>query len=105
MNNDNPFARLSARTPQEERDLVETCKELNSHAQGLDRKHLGSLAIDCLKLRPVLNVGRDYVLLNHNARQMLKRGEPSAEWFTHFFADHPDVTEKRPGSEELMRAM
>eukprot|EP00966_Prymnesium_polylepis_P290600 6712078-Prymnesium_polylepis.1 len=34
---------------------------------------------------------------------MVERGEPSADWFTRIFAEHSDITEKRAGSEELMR--
>ena len=104
VDSNNPFHKHQALTPQEERDLVETCKELNLHGQGIKREHLGKLAIDMLNLRPILNVGRDYTPLSANAKRMVERGEPSADWFTRFFAEHSDITEKRAGSEELMRA-
>lgn len=104
VDNDNPYAAHQVLTAAEESDLVATCKELNSHGQGLDREHLGNLVLDCLKLRHVLNVGRDYKPLSHNAKKMLASGEVGQEWFTGFFSRNPTLSEKRPCAEEILRA-
>ena len=56
---DHPFSSRAVLTPEEEHDLVETCKELNKHAQGVDREQLGKMVYDSLLLRAELNAGRD----------------------------------------------
>ena len=56
---DHPFPSCAVLTPEEEHDLVETCKELNKHAQGVDREQLGKMVYDSLLLRAELNAGRD----------------------------------------------
>ena len=103
VDNSDPHAARKALTPQEEADVVETCKILNRHGQGVDRKKLGELVIESLKLRPVLNAGRKYTPLNHNAQQIIAAGAPQDDFFTRFFADHTDITEKVAASEEMLR--
>ena len=104
VDNEHPFSAHSVLTPQEDSDLVETCKELNEHGQGIDREQLGKMVYDSIFLRSTLNAGRDYAPLSANARAILDAGEVGLRFFTHFFADHPDLTEKRPSSEEILRA-
>ena len=101
---DHPYSSRSVLTPQEEADLVATCKELNSHGQGIKREQLGKMVLDSLILRPVLNEGREYAPLSHNAQQILKAGECGQAFFTRFFAEHKDLAEKRPAREEILRA-
>ena len=55
-----PWQAHSVLTPEEEADLVETCKELNLFGQGVDREQMGKMVLDSLLLRPALNAGRDY---------------------------------------------
>ena len=90
-------------TPEEERDIVATCKELNSFGQGIAREHLSNLVVDSLKLRSVLNKGRNYTPLSHNAKQVLAAGEVGLSFFTRFFADHEDISERRPCAEAWAR--
>ena len=104
VNSDHPFAAHSVLTPQEETDLVATLKELNTHGQGIDREHLGKMVLDSLLLRPVLNEGRAFVAHSHNAKQILQAGQVGQNLFTRFFADYPDLAEKRPASVEILRA-
>lgn len=104
VDNSNPFAKHQVLTPNEMRDVVETCKTLNSHGQGITREHLNNLVLDSLKLRHVINVGRNYVPHSHNAKQILASGHVGQGWFTRFFADNPTLTEKRPCAEEILRA-
>ena len=54
---DHPFPSCAVLTPEEEHDLVETCKELNKHAQGVDCEQLGKMVYDSLLLRAELNAG------------------------------------------------
>ena len=91
---DHPFSAHAVLTPQEEQDLVDTCKELSAHAQGVDREHLGKMVYDSLLLRADLNAGRDSTPLSHNARQILEAGEVGQGFFSRFFADHPDGTRR-----------
>eukprot|EP00966_Prymnesium_polylepis_P147644 3410976-Prymnesium_polylepis.1 len=70
VDNDHPFAAHSVLTPTEEADLVATCKELGAHAQGVTREQLGKMVLDSLILRPVLNEGREFTPLSHNAQQI-----------------------------------
>ena len=104
VDNDHPFSAHSVLTPAEEADLVAACKELSSHAQGIDREALGKMVLDSLLLRPMLNEGRSLTPLSHNAKQIVEAGEVGQAFFARFFADHSDVTEKRPASEEILRA-
>eukprot|EP00966_Prymnesium_polylepis_P113181 2617477-Prymnesium_polylepis.1 len=60
--------------------------------------------MESLALRPVLNVGRNYVALNQAALKIQKAGEPGQEWFNEFFARHPTITEKHACNEEMLRA-
>ena len=101
---DHPFAAHSVLTPAEESDLVQACKELGAHAQGIGREQIGKMVLDSLLLRATLNEGRDFTPLSHNAKQIVSAGEVGQSFFTRFFADHPDVSEKRPASEEILRA-
>ena len=71
VDNTDPFAHNRTVTVREEADLVEVCKELNRHGQGVDRAHLGAMVIDSLRLRTTLNRGRDYTPLSHNTKEML----------------------------------
>ena len=101
---DHPFAAHSVLTPDEETDIVATCKELNAHGQGIGRKQLGKFVLDSLLLRATLNEGRAHTLLSHNARQIVEAGEVGQGFFNRFFADHPDIAEKRAAAEEILRA-
>lgn len=101
---DHPFSARQVLTPQEESDIVATCKELNAHAQGIERAQLGKMVLDSLLLRPVLNAGREFAPYSTAARNILEAGEVGQAFFTRFFADNPTLTEKRPASEEIMRA-
>ena len=69
VDNTDPFAQHRTVTAREEADLVELCKELNRHGQGVNRTHLGAMVIDSLRLRAMLN--RDYTPLSHNTKEML----------------------------------
>ena len=104
VDNDQPFKAQAILTRQEELDIVAACKELNRHAQGIDRAQLGQMVLDSLRLRPLINRGRHYEPLSANARQMLKNEKVGQAWFTHFFAKPHGITEKRPCSEEILRA-
>ena len=46
--NDNPWSSRSALTPEEVVSIVETCIELNNHAQGVTREKLGELVVHSL---------------------------------------------------------
>ena len=98
-----PHASSRTLTIKEEEDLVEVCKLLNRHGQGIDRAHLGRLVLDSLTLRPTLNKGRDYVPLSHNAKEMLRTGSPGHTFYQRFFAAHPDISERSPCNEEMLR--
>ena len=90
-------------TTKEEEGLVEVCKLLNRHGQGIDRAHLGRLVIDSLVLRPTLNKGRAYMPLSHNAKEMLRSGSPTHKFYQRFFVAHPDISERNPCNEEMLR--
>eukprot|EP00962_Isochrysis_galbana_P007715 scaffold2091_cov122-Isochrysis_galbana.AAC.4 len=104
VNNDRPWATVGILTPLEEADLVETCKMLNLHGQGVDSEALGAMVIDTIKLRSELNVGRHYVGQSENAKRLSKAGTPGKDWFTHFFAVNPTIKEKTACREETLRA-
>ena len=104
VDNDHPWSSRSVLTPAEETDLVATCKELNAHGQGIDREQLGKMVYDSLLLRETLNAGRDFTPLSHNAKQILESGQVGQGFFSRFFADHPDIAEKRAAAEEILRA-
>ena len=104
VNNEDPYEARSALTHDEECAIVAACKDLNRHGQGVERKQLERMVIDSLKLRPVVNRGRRYKPLSRNAKAMLAADKVGADWFTYFFATHPDIKEKQPCSEEIARA-
>ena len=104
VDNAQPFKASAVLTFQEETDIVEACKELNRHGQGVDRADLGRMVLESLELRPLINRGRNYQPLSHNAKEMLKKGDVGQGWFTHFFANHKDIAEKAPCAEEIARA-
>ena len=104
VDNEHPFAAKSVLTPKEEADLVATCKELNEHGQGIDREQLGKMVYDSLLLRPTLNEGRDFTPLSANAEKILTAGRVGKDFFTRFFADHEDLSERKACSEEILRA-
>ena len=98
-----PHASSRTLTTKEEEGLVEVCKLLNRHGQGIDRAHLGRLVIDSLVLRPTLNKGRAYMPLSHNAKEMLRSGSPTHKFYQRFFVAHPDISERNPCNEEMLR--
>ena len=104
VDNEHPFAAKSVLTPKEEADLVATCKELNEHGQGIGREQLGKMVYDSLLLRPTLNEGRDFTPLSANAEKILTAGRVGKDFFTRFFADHEDLSERKACSEEILRA-
>ena len=59
VDNTDPFAQHRTVTAREEADLVEFCKELDRHGQGVNCTHLGAMVIDSLRLRAMLNRGRE----------------------------------------------
>ena len=104
VDNENPHASRQVLTPLEEADLVATCKELNAHAQGIKREHLGKMVLDSLLLRPVLNAGRSYAPYSPAAKEIIAANEVGQAFFNHFFGKHSDIAEKRPAAEEILRA-
>ena len=104
VDNAQPFKSSAVLTAAEEHAIVEACKDLNRHGQGVDRADLGRMVLESLELRPLINKGRKYEALSHNAKEMLKCGSVGQGWFTHFFAKHTDISEKSPCSEEIARA-
>ena len=104
VNNDQPYAASAVLTPREEADIVDACKELNRHGQGVSRKELGNMVLESLELRPVINAGRNYTPLSHNAKEMVASGKVGSSWFTNFFAEHRDISERQPCPEEIARA-
>ena len=59
---------------------------------------------DMVKYRPVLNVGRHYKALSHNAKQILASGKVQDDWFISWQARHPNLKFRKPQNEELLRA-
>jgi hypothetical protein len=104
VNNSMPYEKNSVLTHDEELAIKEACKELNRHGQGIDRAQLGRMVIDSLELRPIVNRGRKYTPLSANAKKMLETGTVGQGWYTAFFAEHTDIKEKQPCSEEIARA-
>ena len=104
VDNAQPFAHSAVLTVAEEADIVEACKDLNRHGQGIGRKELGELVLESLELRPLVNRGRKYTPLSFNAKQMLESGLVHQSWFVNFFANHTDISERQPCPEEIARA-
>jgi hypothetical protein len=101
---DHPFAAHQVLTPDEEADLVATCKELANHGQPLGRDQVGKMVHDALLLRPVLNEGRNFAPYSTAAKHILKAGEVGQAFFARFFEEHPEISERKPCSEETLRA-
>ena len=57
--------------------------------------------VESLKLRPEINRGRQ--LLSTTMRSRSSPPAPQDDFYTRFFADHPDLTEKVAASEEMLR--
>ena len=104
VDNAQPFAHSAVLTVAEEADIVEACKDLNRHGQGIGRKELGKLVLESLELRPLVNRGRKYTPLSFNAKEMLQSAKVHQSWFVNFFANHPDISERQPCPEEIARA-
>ena len=104
VDNAQPFAHSSVLTMAEEADIVSACKDLNRHGQGISRVDLGHMVLESLELRPLVNRGRKYTPLSFNAKQMLESGVVHQSWFVNFFANHPDISERKPCPEEIARA-
>eukprot|EP00966_Prymnesium_polylepis_P122278 2826533-Prymnesium_polylepis.1 len=104
INNEAPWAAHRVLTMGEETDIVETVKVLNLHGQGIDREQLTRLVMESLVMRPVLNRGCHYHPLSPNAKKIIESGKVGQDWFARFFSDHPDIKERVPCSEEVLRA-
>lgn len=104
VDNADPHAARRALLPAEELSIIEVITQKNAHGQGIDRKELGHLVVETLSLRPVLNVGRNYVPLNQAALKIVQAGVPGQDWFAEFFARNPSITEKHACNEEVLRA-
>ena len=72
VDNAQPFAHSAVLTVAEEAAIVEACKDLNRHGQGIGRSELGQLVLESLELRPLINRGRKYTPLSFNAKQVLE---------------------------------